>query len=192
MITKRVTGQQVGYIRVSTVEQNTARQESALKDLDKVFIDKASGKSTENRPQLKACLEYLREGDTLVVTEYARLARNTLDLLSIAQQLADKGVTLKSLKEQMDTSTPTGKLFLTILAGIATFERDMIKQRQLEGIAIAKAKGAYKGRKAKKQPDNWTELYKQYKHREITATALAKQCDVSRTVLYQWIHNEQE
>ena len=184
----------VGYIRVSTVEQNEERQ---IKDLmenakvEKVFMDKLSGKDT-NRPQFQAMLDFVREGDTVVVSEYSRLGRSTIDLLQILQQLEQKGVTVVSRKENLDTSTPQGKLMLTMFAGIAEFERTLMLQRQKEGIAIAKAEGKYKGRAEKQRPENWQELYKAYMSREITATALAKECGVSRPVLYKWIHAEKE
>ena len=184
-------GQKIGYIRVSTIEQNTARQEQALKDMDKVFIDKLSGKDT-NRPQLQACLGYLRLGDTLYVSEYSRLARNTFDLLKIVNELKGKGIRLVSLKENLDTTTPQGKLFLVFLAGMAEFERDLIRQRQKEGIAEAKKAGKYKGRKKKVCPTNFEELYGRYMHREMTKTELAKQCKVSRTVLYEWLKERQQ
>lgn len=177
----------VGYIRVSTAEQNTARQFTAFEELglDKIFSEKLSAKDT-NRPQLKACLDYLREGDTLYVNEYSRLARNTRDLLNMANELQEKGVTLVSLKEKLDTSTPQGQFMLTVFAGIDQFERELLLQRQREGIAEAKAAGKYKGRKAKTKPDNWKELYNTYMHRGMTATELAKACNVSRPVLYRW------
>ena len=177
----------VGYIRVSTTEQNTARQFTAFEglELDKVFCEKLSGKDTK-RPQLTACLEYLREGDTLYINEYSRLARSTRDLLNIAEDLRSKGVTLVSLKEKLDTSTPQGRFMLTVFTGIAQFERELMLQRQREGIAEAKAQGKYKGRKAKEKPNDWEELYTAYMHRQMTATELAKRCNVSRTVLYRW------
>lgn len=137
----------IGYARVSTAEQNETRQLNVFSDMkvDKIFIDKCSGKDTA-RPQLKAMREYVREGDTVIVTEYARLARSVRDLLTIIDELTAKGVELRSMKEQFDTTTPQGKLMLTIFAGLAEFEREMILQRQREGISIAKKEGKYKGR----------------------------------------------
>ncbi len=137
----------IGYARVSTQEQNEARQLEVFEQLhvDKYFIDKCSGKDAA-RPQLKAMRDYVREGDIVVVTEYARLARSVRDLIEIIDELASKDVQLRSIKEQIDTTTPQGKLMLTIFAGLAEFERDMILQRQREGIEIAKRAGKYKGR----------------------------------------------
>lgn len=137
----------IGYARVSTQEQNEARQLEAFEEMkvDKFFIDKCSGKDAA-RPQLAAMREYVREGDIVIVTEYARLARSVRDLLSIVDELTSKGVQLRSIKEQFDTTTPQGKLMLTIFAGLAEFEREMILQRQREGIELAKKEGKYKGR----------------------------------------------
>jgi len=181
-------GQTIGYIRVSTVEQNEARQVEALEQygVDKNFIDKVSGKDTK-RPQLQAMLDYIREGDTLVVAEYSRLARNTIDLLEIVQGLRAKGVVVKSLKENFDTSSAHGELMLTMLAGFAQFERTMIKERQAEGIAIAKAEGKYKGRVKVKKPKQWNEWYDLYKARQMTGSELIKKCVVSRATVYKWI-----
>lgn len=137
----------IGYARVSTEQQNEVRQIAAFAEWkpDKVFLDKLSGKDT-NRPQLKKMLEYVREGDTVIVTEYSRLARSTSDLLDIVNKLTEKGVELKSIKEKLDTATPQGKLMLTMFAALAEFEREVILERQREGIAAAKAAGKYKGR----------------------------------------------
>lgn len=137
----------VGYARVSTMEQNEARQLNALQEhgCERVFLDKLSGKDT-NRPELQALLNFVREGDTVIVSEYSRLARSTGDLFSLIRQLTDKGVQVRSLKENFDTSTPQGKLMLTIFAGLAEFERELTLQRQREGIAIAKEQGKYHGR----------------------------------------------
>lgn len=179
----------VGYIRVSTVEQHEDRQ---VKDLtenaeaSKVFIDKLSGKDT-NRPQLNAMIDYVREGDTVVVSEYSRLARSTRDLIDIIETLQNKGVTVISMKEKLDTSTPQGEFMLTVFAGIATLERKLMLQRQREGIAIAKANGKYKGRQSKQKPDDWESLKAMYMSRQITVSEIAKRCDVSRPIVYKWL-----
>lgn len=179
----------VGYIRVSTVEQHEDRQ---IKDLtenaevSKVFIDKLSGKDT-NRPQLNAMIDYVREGDTVVVSEYSRLARSTRDLIDIIETLQNKGVTVISMKEKLDTSTPQGEFMLTVFAGIATLERKLMLQRQKEGIAIAKANGKYKGRQSKQKPDDWESLKAMYMSRQITVSEIAKRCDVSRPIVYKWL-----
>lgn len=138
----------IGYARVSTVDQNEARQVEAFKkeNCDKFFLDKQSGKDMA-RPQLKAMMSYVREGDTVIVTEYARLARSVRDLLSIIDELQSKGVAVVSQKENFDTNTPEGKLMLTIFGALAEFEREVIKERQREGIEIAKSRGRYAGRK---------------------------------------------
>ena len=136
----------VFYARVSTQEQNEARQIEAAKqaDCEKVFIDKASGKNAD-RKQLKALLEFVRQGDTVIVSDISRLARNTSDLLSIVNQLNGKGVEFVSLKENMDTTTPQGRFMLTVFGALAELERESILERQREGIEIAKSEGKYKG-----------------------------------------------
>ncbi len=138
----------IGYARVSSIDQNEARQLEAFKKIpcDKVFLDKLSGKNMA-RPQLSAMLDYVREGDTVIVTEYARLARSVRDLLTIIDKLQAKGVAVISQKENLDTKTPQGKLMLTIFGALAEFEREVIKERQREGIEIAKQQGKYAGRK---------------------------------------------
>ena len=138
----------IGYIRVSTEEQNTARQEVLLRELgvDEVFIDKASGKNTE-RPELTHMMNYVRRGDTVIVESISRFARNTRDLLDLVEQLTEKQAEFVSRKEAIDTTTPTGKFMLTVFAAVAELEREYILQRQREGIEIAKAEGKYKGRK---------------------------------------------
>lgn len=182
----------IGYIRVSSLDQNTDRQHAAFNNdginLDKIFEEKISGKDRQ-RPQLKAMLEYAREGDTVYVESYSRLARNTRDLLNLIHELEHKGVAVVSLKEKFDTTTAEGRLMLTFMQGIAQFERDLIKERQAEGIALAKAAGKFKKPK-KQKPDNWEELYAKYMRREMTAVNLAKYCKISRALLYQWIREE--
>ncbi|MGL4283504.1 MAG: recombinase family protein [Eubacterium aggregans] len=163
--------ERIGYIRVSTEEQNEARQEVIMEQLDasKVFIEKLSGKDT-NRPQLKAMLDYVRKGDTVVVESYSRLARSTKDLLSIVDELSSKGVQFISQKENIDTTTPQGRLMLTIFAGLAQFERECMLERQLEGIAIAKAEGKYKGRQPiKVDMEQFGDVYQEWKAGAITA-----------------------
>ena len=184
----------VGYVRVSTAEQNTGRQFEGFKKagikLEKVFEEKISGKDRE-RPKLQAMMDYVREGDKVYIESYSRLARNTRDLLNIVHELEEKKVTVVSLKENFDTSTPQGRLMLTFMQGIAQFERDIIKERQAEGIAIAKAQGKF-AKPITPKPADWKELYSQYKQRELTATALAKKLGISRSLLYKWIREEKE
>lgn len=181
-------GQNIGYIRVSTVEQNEERQQKALEDklIDKMYIEKASGKDT-NRPKLKEMLDYVREGDTIYIQDFSRLARNVKDLLSIVDQLQDKGVNLISLKENLDLNTPQGKLQLTMLGAIYEFERAMIRERQAEGIAIAKAKGKYKGRKKITFPINWEEVYQKWKCREINGIKAREQLGLKRNTFYNLV-----
>lgn len=176
-------GKNIAYVRVSTAEQNETRQKEALKkyDIDKWFIEKASGKDT-NRPRLQEMLEYIREDDTVYVEEFSRLGRSTADLLNTVQQIEDVGAKFVSLKENFDTKTPTGKLQMTMMAAIAEFERSMILERQREGIAIAKHEGKYKGRKAVSVPNIGT-YYDKYMRRKGTKVSIAHELGISRTTL---------
>ena len=176
----------IAYIRVSTLDQNTTRQEAAMKEqgVERVFIEKASGKSTD-RPQLKAMMDFIREGDCLIVESYSRLARNTADLLRIVEELEKKGISFVSLKENIDTTTPQGKLMLTIFAGLAQFERECTLQRQAEGIAIAKAEGKYKGRKPVAIPDNWNDVIALWKAGDITARGAQKKLGMKPATFYR-------
>ena len=139
----------IGYVRISSADQNEERQLKALenfgKPMHKIFIDKCSGKDT-NRPQFQKMMDYVRDGDVVIVCDYSRLARSSTDLLRTVQELQDKGVEIVSLRERLDTTTPEGRFMLTVFAGLAQFEREIMKERQREGIAIAKAQGKYKGR----------------------------------------------
>jgi DNA invertase Pin-like site-specific DNA recombinase len=183
----------VGYVRVSTIEQNEGRQVKDLQEhagVEKVFLDKLSGKDT-NRPQFKAMLDFVREGDEIFVSEYSRLARSTADLLNIIDELDNKGIKLVSMKEKLDTSTPQGRLMITVFAGLAQFERELMLQRQREGIALAKAEGKYKGRAKAVRPENWKELVSLYQSRRMTATELAKRCEVSRPIVYKWLKEDE-
>ena len=175
----------VAYIRVSTVEQNEARQLEAMqgKGIEKYFTEKVSGKNTD-RPQLQKMLDYVREGDTVYIHDFSRLARSTKDLLEIVELLNNKGVTLISNKENIDTSTPTGKLMLTMIGAIAEFERANLLERQKEGIEIAKRQGKYKGGQVKAIDDTiFNKFYEKYKSREITKTELAEALNISRPTL---------
>lgn len=138
----------IGYARVSTTDQNLTAQLESLTNAgtNRIYKEKISGVK-KDRPELSAMLDYVREGDTVMVTKLDRIARSTKHLLNIVDQLQDKGVSFKVLNIDLDTNTPTGKLMLTMLGAIATFEREMMLERQADGIAIAKAAGKYKGRK---------------------------------------------
>ena len=176
-------GKNVAYVRVSTVEQNESRQREVLEKykIDKWFVEKASGKDL-NRPKLQEMLEYVREDDTVYVEEFSRLGRSTADLLATVQKIEDAGAKFVSTKENFDTSTPTGRLQMTMMAAIAEFERAMILERQREGIAIAKLEGKYKGRKAVSVPDIGV-YYDKYMRRDGTKTSIAAEIGVSRTTL---------
>lgn len=137
---------EIGYARVSTTGQSLDAQLKALMSCDKVFQEKVSG-AKDDRPQLQLMLEFVREGDIVIVTKLDRLARNTRHLLEIAEFLAKKQVSLQIQNLGIDTATPTGKLMLTMVGAIATFERELMLERQAEGIALAKQRGKYKGRK---------------------------------------------
>lgn len=175
----------VGYIRVSTTEQNTARQEVIMENLkvEKLFREELSGKDTD-RPQLKLMMDFVREGDTVVVESYSRLARSTKDLLDLVEKLNQKKVLFISEKENIDTSTPQGRLMFTMFAGLAQFERECMLQRQREGIEIAKQQGKYKGR-PKKKLENFTELYASVKNDEISISKASKLLGVSRSTFYR-------
>ncbi len=175
----------LGYVRVSTTEQNDARQKEALEkyNIDKWFEEKVSGKDT-NRKKLQAMLDYCREGDTIYVHDFSRLARSTKDLLEIVELLQNKGVHLVSNKENLDTNTATGKLMLTMIAAIAEFERQNLLERQREGIAIAKREGKYKGGQVKKIDDAlFDKHYEEYKERKINKKQLAEILKISRPTL---------
>lgn len=181
-------GQTVGYIRVSSIDQNTERQLDGL-TLDKVFTDKASGKDT-NRPALKEATGWVRGGDTLVVHSMDRLARNVEDMLRIVRELTGKGVSVKFLKENMtfdaSSSDPRNTLLFTILSAFSEFERALIKERQREGIAIAKTKGVYRGGKPKLNPDQVAKLQKRVLE-GIPKAKVAREFGISRDTVYEYI-----
>ena len=175
----------IGYVRCSSVDQNPSRQIQILTDLDceKVFSDMMSGKDT-NRPGLQAMLGYIREGDTLVVESISRLARSTRDLLNIIDELQKKNVEFISQKESIDTSTPQGRFMLTVFAAMADLEREQIRQRQREGIEIAKTEGRYTGRQPLKYDKIlFEQLYKQWRAGEITQKYMCGKLGMSRSTL---------
>lgn len=179
----------VAYVRVSTQEQNESRQVEAMKDkgIEKYFIEKVSGKNMD-RPELQNMLDFVRQDDVIYIHDFSRLARSTKDLLEIVDLLNRKGVGLVSNKENVDSSTPQGRLMLSMIAAINEFERENLLERQREGIAIAKAEGKYKGRKAVKIDSNTFKAeYERYKSREITKVELAKRLGVSRPTLDKMI-----
>ena len=185
--------QNVAYIRVSTEEQNYESQMEAMKDLKfaKVFTEKRSAKDT-NRPELQNMLDYVREGDTVYVKDFSRLARSTKDLLNIIDILENKKVKLISIKEKLDTSTPAGKLMVTMLGAIYEFERANLLERQKDGIAVAKKEGKYKGRKKIKKPDNWQDVYSDWACRKITAKKACELLKLKPNTFYNFVKEERE
>lgn len=173
----------VAYVRVSTVEQNEARQREALasRAIEKWFVEKVSAKDTA-RPEFQRMMDWVRDGDTIFIHDLSRIARSTKDLLELLDTLETKGVALVSNKESIDTSTATGKLMITMIAAINEFERANLLERQREGIAIAKREGKYHGRKAVTIPD-LPRHYQRYMNREISKAALARELGVSRPTL---------
>ena len=179
----------IGYIRVSTERQETARQQEIMCDyqVDRIFSEKLSGANAD-RHQLKAMLDYVREGDTLYVESISRLGHSTKDLLNIIDTLTDKGVTLISHKEKIDTDTPTGKFMLTVFAALSQLEREQLKQRQREGIEIAKAQGKYTGRKP--IPIDWDKfgrLYGEWKSKNITGRDFMRRMGLTANTFYRRI-----
>lgn len=184
----------IGYARVSTVTQNIDRQIKALKDIgaELIYMDKMSGKDTK-RPELQKMMNYVREGDTVVVTEFSRFSRNTRDLLSLVEQLAEKNVEFKSVKEAIDTTTVYGRLVLTIFGALSEFERDMIRERQREGLLIAKAQGKKLGRKCMEIDEKkFIKMYKQWKKGDIPQKAIMKEFGFSRNTLNNRIRKLKE
>ena len=176
------------YIRVSTIDQNLDRQVEGLKkyDIDIWYEEKVSGKNMKDRAELQRLLREAEPGDTIYVHDFSRLARSTKDLLAIVEDLNARSIHLVSNKEYVDSSTPAGKLMLTMLGAIAEFERTNLLERQAEGIACAKARNAYAacGRKCKEIPEDiWNESYALYESGEITKAVFAERIGVSRPTL---------
>lgn len=179
----------IGYIRVSTVDQNTQRQLEGIL-LDRVFEDKASGKDTK-RPALRDLLQFVREGDTVIVHSMDRLARNLDDLRRIVKELTQKGVKVKFIKESLTFTgedSPMSNLLLSVMGAFAEFERALIRERQMEGIALAKKNGKYKGRKKALTPDQMSMLRQRIANGDKKAE-LAREFKVSRETLYQYLRD---
>lgn len=179
----------IGYIRVSTLEQNTMRQEVLMEALgvDEVYIDRMSGKNT-NRPELQKMMEYVRKGDTVIVESISRFARNTRDLLELVEKLQEKQVEFISKKEAIDTTTPSGKFMLTIFGAVAELEREYILQRQQEGIAIAKERGVYTGRKPIERTE-FQSVVNLWQSGGITAAEAMRRLDMSPSTFYRKVRN---
>ena len=176
----------VAYIRVSSVDQNEERQLEALKPhkIEKYFSEKVSGKD-RNRPQLRAMMDFVRRGDIVYIESISRLARNTLDFLTIVKELNAKGVQIVSLKEMIDTNTPQGKFMLTVFGALYELERENTKQRQSEGIAIALRRGVRFGRPSIALAPGFADAYKAWKGGEITAVEAMKRLDLKPNTFYR-------
>ena len=178
----------IGYARVSTEEQNLDRQLDSLKEAgcEKIFQEKITGTKKE-RPELDKLMEQLRSGDLIIISDLTRLSRSVKDLFSLVDQIEKKGANIKSLKESwMDTSTPQGKLMFTIFAGISQFERDLISQRTLEGLAAARSRGK-KGGRPKKDEKAITLALKMYQEKTYSIAEITKATGVSKTTIYRYI-----
>lgn len=178
-------GQNLAYVRVSSVDQNEERQIESLKqyDIDKWFIEKKSARD-RNRPELKKLLEYMREGDKIYIVDFSRIARNVKDLLNIIDETANKKVNIISIKENFDTTKPSGKLMIVVIGAVYQFEVEIKLENQLEGIALAKKQGKYKGRKKIEiDPATFDFYYQKYLKREITKKEFAEKLNISRPTL---------
>jgi DNA invertase Pin-like site-specific DNA recombinase len=181
-------GQRIGYIRVSSEDQNPERQLEG-ESLDRVFVERASGKDTK-RPKLQEMLEYVREGDVVVVHSMDRLARNVDDLRRLVQTLTSDGISVEFRKENLTftgNDSSMSHLMLTVLGAVAQFERDLIRERQREGIALAKARGVYRGRNKKLSPERASELVERAAVPGQCKATLAREFGISRETLYQYL-----
>ena len=185
-----MSGQRIGYIRVSTFDQNPERQLEKI-ELDRTFTDQASGKDV-HRPQLEQLMDFIREGDTLVVHSMDRLARNLDDLRRIVSDLTDRGVSVEFVKENMTFNgedSPMAKLMLSVMGAFAEFERALLKERQREGIALAKERGVYKGRKPSLSDSEIEEAKRRVDGGEKKAK-VARDYGISRETLYKYLRTE--
>ena len=179
----------IAYTRVSSNQQSYDRQFLELKscNIEKWFNENLT--SVEIRPQLNAMLDFIRAGDTIYVCDFSRLARSTNELLKISEKLGNKGIYLKSIRENLDTSTETGKLMFTMIRSIIQFQKINLLEHQKEGIAIAKANGKYKGRKKINYPLNWEKIYNKYKDRELTGTGAMELLKLKRNTFYKLVND---
>lgn len=179
----------VAYLRVSTIEQSIERQKEAMKDLEieKFYIEKKSGKNTD-RPELIALIDFIREGDVVYIESFSRLARNTKDLIELVEAIQQKGASIISLKEGFDLTTPAGRMMLSMMGALYQFELECMKERQMEGIAIAKKEGKYKGRKKIEINQNFIDAYNTFMKRGCTVKeAMEKVGITSRTTWYKLV-----
>jgi len=188
-----MTGQRIGYIRVSSEDQNTGRQLEGMQ-FDRTFTDKVSGKDQE-RPQLQELLTFVREGDRVIVHSMDRLARNLDDLRALVKLLTDKGVQVEFVHEHLTFTgddSPMSKLLLSVMGAFAEFERSLIKERQREGIALAKKRGAYQGRKRALSPEKIEELRLMLQQPGAKKAVIARELGISRGTLYEYIKSVPE
>ncbi len=178
----------VGYARVSSGGQSLEVQRAKLSHCDKIFEEKRSG-TTADRPELQACLSYLRDGDTLVITKLDRLARSTFHLTQIAENLKEQGIELVVLDQNIDTSTPTGKLLFNMLGAIAEFENEIRKERQLDGIAKAQERGVKFGAKSKLSPDQIAEM-REKRASGVLIKDLMREYGLSKASVYRLLKDE--
>lgn len=179
------------YIRVSSKDQNTIRQEAKAKEynipIGNVYIEKVSGKNVTDRPVLVNMMSVLKPGDKVIVDSISRFARNTIDLIDLVEQLNVKGIMFVSLKESIDTTTPTGMFMLTIFGAVAQLERDYIRQRQAEGIVIAKGEGKFKGSKPNEVPKHLDKYYAMIQDKTMTNLEAMRAMGVKKTTFYKLI-----
>jgi DNA invertase Pin-like site-specific DNA recombinase len=183
---RRSSAMKVGYIRVSSKDQKEARQVEALKaqGVERFYTDKVSGKDT-NRAQLKEMMGYIRDGDTVYIESISRLARNTLDFLTMVQDMTERGVTVVSLKETLDNSTPQGKFMLTVFGALYELERENILERQAEGIAVAQRQGVRFGRPKQTVTDGFKAAYNEWKAGNITGVDAMKRVGMKPNTFYR-------
>ena len=187
-----MAGKKIGYIRVSSFDQNTDRQLEGI-ELDKVFIDKASGKDVQ-RPQLEALLNYVRDGDTIIIHSMDRLARNLVDLRNLVNQITTRDICINFVKENLiftNENSPMATLMLSIMGAFAEFERSLLKERQREGIELAKKRGAYPGRKKVLNEEQIKVMRDRIKKGDKKAV-LARELGISRETLYQYIRQYED